>query len=329
MSQVIKPAPSHGRAGQGPVASLKVSSPAFWHTGRTTAVVMRAVLAGLAPAAILTIVHWGGDAVRVMALSMSACVVLEALCQKMMDRPVTVDDFSAVVEGLLLAFLLPAAAPWWLVIIGAAMTVLIGKMVFGGLGATPLCAPLVGWAALTISWPLLMDPNSAALSAMYADPLTRLKYFGAAQATDISYGRLFLGEQIGALGAGQAGAVLLGGLYLLARGLRRWEIPAAFLAGTVCMAMAFYAVNPQQYADPLFHLLTGSTLLAAFFLATDPSCSPNRPLAMLIYGFTGGCLVILIRVYGVYPDGAPFAVLLINLLTPQLADIQPKPFGAR
>ncbi|MDR2727249.1 MAG: RnfABCDGE type electron transport complex subunit D [Deltaproteobacteria bacterium] len=317
MSQVIKP------------VSLAVAAPAFWHSGRTTALTMRIVLAALAPAAILAVLHWGFDAVRVMALSVSACVMLEALCQKMMDRPVTVDDFSAVVEGLLLAFLLPAAAPWWLVIIGAALTVLLGKMVFGGLGATPLCAPLVGWGALTISWPLLMDPNAAALVTMYTDPLVRLKYFGAAHVADFGYGRLFLGEQVSALGAGQAGAVLLGGLYLAARGIRRWEIPAAFLAGAVCMATVFYAVNPQQYADPVFHLLTGSTLLAAFFLATDPSCSPNRLPAMLIYGFVGGCLVILIRVYGTYTDGAPFAVLLINLLTPQLANMQPKPFGAR
>ena len=317
MSQVIKP------------VSLAVSSPAFWHSGRTTAAAMRTVLAGLAPAAILAVLHWGGDALRVMALSVSACVILEALWQRIMERPVTVDDCSAVVEGLLLAFLLPAAAPWWLVIIGAALTVLLAKMVFGGLGATPLCAPLVGWAALTISWPLHMDPNAAALSTMYVDPLVRLKYFGAAHMADFSYGRLFLGAQISALGASQAGAILLGGLFLLARGIRRWEIPAAFLAGVICMSMVFYAINPQHYADPLFHLLTGSTLLAAFFLATDPSCSPNRLLPMLIYGFVGGCLLILIRVYGAYTDGAPFAVLLINLLTPQLAGIQPKPFGAR
>jgi electron transport complex protein RnfD len=317
MSQVIKP------------VSLAVSSPAFWHSGRTTAVTMRIVLAGLAPAAVLAVLHWGSDAVRVMALSMAACVILEALVQKLLEQPVTVDDCSALVEGLLLAFLLPAAAPWWLVIIGAALTVLLGKMVFGGLGATPLCAPLVGWGALTLSWPLLMAPDAAALSTMYVDPLVRLKYFGAAKTANLGYGRLFLGEQVNALGAGQAGAVLLGGLYLLARGVRRWEVPAAFVAGVVCLSLIFYTVNPQQYADPLFHLLTGSTLLAAFFLASDPSCSPNRFLPMLIYGFVGGCLVILIRVYGIYTDGAPFAVLLINLLTPQLADIQPKPFGAR
>ena len=318
MSQVLKPA-----------TSLTVAVPAFWHSGRTTAVTMRTLLAGLAPAAILAVLHWGGDAIRVMALSISACVMLEALCQRVMERPVTVDDFSAVVEGTLLAFLLPASAPWWLVIIGAALTVLLGKMAFGGLGSTPLCAPLVGWGALLISWPLLMDPNAASLSTMYVDPLVRLKYFGAASVAGFGYGKLIIGEQIGALGAGQAGALLLGGLFVLARGVRRFEVPAAFLAGVICMAGAFYASNPQQYADPLFHVLTGATLLAAFFLAPDPACAPVRPLPMLIYGFVGGCMVVLIRVYGVYTDGAPFAVLLINLLSPQLASIQPKPFGVR
>lgn len=318
MSQLVKPG-----------ASLAVTTPSFWHSGRTTAVTMRTILAGLAPAAILAVLHWGGDAIRVMALSVSACVILEAACQRFMNRPVTVDDCSAVVEGLLLAFLMPAAAPWWLVLVGAGLTTLLGKMAFGGLGATPLCAPLVGWAALTVSWPVFMDPNAMQLSTMYVDPLVRLKYFGAASLEHISYGNMFIGAQLGALGASQAGAVLLGGLFVMARGVRRWEVPLAFLAGVAVMAGIFYAVDPTRYADPLFHLLAGSTLLAAFFFASDPACAPKRPLAMLVYGFIGGGLVVLIRIFGTYTDGAAFAVLLINLLTPQLAGIQPKPFGVR
>ncbi len=312
-----------------PAVSLAVSTPAYWHSGRTTAATMQTLLLGLAPAAILAVLHWGGDAIRVMALAVSACVILEAACQRIMDRRVTVDDYSAVVEGLLLAFLLPPAVPWWLVIIGAALTVLLAKMAFGGFGATPLCAPLVGWAALSISWPIYMDPNAMALSTMYVDPLVKLKYFSAADAVGVGYGNMLIGAQIGALGASQAGAVLLGGLFVLARGVRRWEVPVAFLAGVAVTAGIFYAVNPQQYADPLFHLLAGSTLLCAFFMAPDPACAPDRPLSMLIYGAVAGCLVVLIRIFGVYLDGAQFAVLLANLLTPQLAGLQPKPFGVK
>ena len=312
-----------------PGVSLAVSTPAYWHCGRTTASTMLTLLMGLAPAVILAALHWGGDAIRVMALSVSACVIFEAVCQRFMDRPITVDDFSAVVEGLLLALLLPASAPWWLVIVGAGLTILLAKQTFGGLGATPLCAPLVGWAALTISWPVYMDPNAMTLTAMYVDPLVRLKYFGAADVAGISYINMLIGAQIGALGASQAGAVLLGGVFILIRRVRRWETPVAFLAGVLVTAAIFYAVNPQQYADPLFHVLAGSTLLCAFFLASDPSCSPERRTAMFIYGAVAGCLVVLIRVFGVYIDGAPFAVLLANLVTPQVVGIQPKPFGVR
>lgn len=312
-----------------PAVSLALSTPAFWHNGRTTATTMQTLLLGLAPAAILAVLHWGGDAIRVMALSMAACVFFEAVCQRIMDRKVTIDDYSAVFEGLLLAFLLPASSPWWFIIIGAAITILLAKMAFGGLGATPLCAPLVGWAALSISWPLHVDPNAALLSTMYVDPLVRLKYFGVAEAMNTGYGSMLLGAQVGALGAGQAGALLLGGVLVIVRGVRRWQVPVAFLAGVIITAGIFHMVNPQQYAAPMFHVLAGSTLLCAFFIAPDPACSPHRSTSMLIYGFFAGAMVVLIRIFGIYTDGAPFAVLLANLLTPQLESVQPKPFGAR
>ena len=234
-----------------PASILTVSAPSFWHSGRTTAGDMRMILAGLAPAAVLAALHWGGDAIRVIALSIAACVIFEALAQRLMERRITVDDYSAVVEGALLAFLLPAAAPWWLVIIGAALTILLAKMVFGGLGAAPLCAPLVGWAALAVSWPALIDPFSAQLSASYVDPLVRLKYFGAADAARISYFKLFIGAQLGALGASQAGALLLGGLFVLSRRIIRWQIPVAFLAGVVITSGVFHVLHPQEYAAPL------------------------------------------------------------------------------
>lgn len=309
--------------------SLAVREPSYWHCGRTTGSTMQTLLLGLVPAAIFAILHWGGDALRVMALSVSACVIFEVICARVMDRKLAVDDFSAAYEGLLLAFLMPASVPWWLVIIGAAITILLAKMAFGGLGATPLCAPAVGWAALTISWPLYMDANAMALSTMYADPLVLLKYFGVAKALKIGYGEILIGAQIGALGAAQAGAILLGGIFILVRRARRFEITISFLAGAVIAGGIFYLINPGEYINPIFHLLTGSTLLCAFFLAPDPACAPDRPLAMIIYGLLGGVLVILIRNFGIYTDGAPFAVLLINLLTPQLAGLQPKPFGVR
>jgi len=306
---------------------LAVSAPPFWHCGRTIEKSMRLTMLALLPAVVMAGVNWGLPAVRVMALAVATAVLCEFVASRLMHRRVRVDDMHAMVIGLLFAFLLPSASPWWLVVLGTAITVLLGKMAFGGLGASPLSEPALGWAVLMISWPLLMDPNTAELSTSFIDPLVRLKFFGVAAAEEISWKDLVLGHQIGALGASQVGALCLGGILLCVRGVVRWEIPVSFLAGTVLTAMAFNMVDPYAYASPLFHLFTGSTILCAFFLATESSCSPNRQVAMAVYGLLGGILVVLIRNFGMYTDGAPFAVLLINLLMPQLELIRPKPFG--
>lgn len=308
---------------------LAVSAPPFWHCGRTIDKGMRWMLAAMLPAVIMAVVNWGVPALRVMALSMSTAVVAEVLASLLIHRPVRVDNLHGAVIGLLFAFLLPASAPWWLVMFGSAISVLLGKMAFGGMGASPLCAPLVGWAALFISWPLLMDPNTSELATNFVDPQVRLKYFGVDAAQSIPWEDLLLGHQIGALGASQVGALILGGAILCALGVIRWEISASFLIGTAATAAFFHMMNSDLYAGPVFHLLTGTTVFAAFFLATSPSSSPNRQIPMILYGLLGGVMVVLIRNFGVYTDGAPFAVLLINLLMPQLELIRPKPFGVR
>jgi electron transport complex protein RnfD len=140
---------------------------------------------------------------------------------------------------------------------------------------------------------------------------------------------LLLGVNLGALGASQALMIIIGGAYLMSRGLLRWFIPVSFLAGVLVAGSIYNFIDPQLYASPTFHLLSGSTLLAAFFLMPYPSSSPTWRLPMLLFGFFGGVMVIIIRTYGIYPDGAPFAILLANLCTPLFDLIQPKPFGGR
>ena len=286
-------------------------------------------LLALLPAVVMAGINWGIPALRVMALSVSTAVAAEALGTRLTGRPLRVDNFDAALIGLLFSFMLPSAAPWWLVMFGSAICILIGKIAFGELGASPLCPPVVGWAALFISWPLLMDPNTAELSTSFIDPLVRLKYFGMTAVQDMNWTDLLLGRQIGGLGASQTAALLMGGLFLCARGVIRWEIPCNFLIGVAATAAAFHLARPELYASPLFHLLTGTTLFGAFFLATCMSCSPNREIPMILYGLAGGVLVVLIRNLGMYADGVPFAILLINLLMPQLEMIRPKPFGGR
>ncbi len=297
---------------------FSVAPPPFWHCGRTIKAVMAETVIALLPAAIFAVLVWGFPALRVICLSIGVSVLTEALCQKMMGRALAIDDFSAVLTGLLLAFMLPAASPWWLVVLAAAFSISFGKMAFGDLGSSPLCAPVVGYILCFVSFPIFINPNTMQLATSFVDPLFMSKYFGANGIWDISYMSLLMGEQINGLGAGQVGMLFLGGVYLCARGIISWQIPAAFIVGVLATGYIFNLVNPDMYAPPLFHLLTGSTMLGAFFLATDYSSSPNTCVNMIIYGLAGGILVILIRTFGIYTDGVPFVILLINLIMPLL-----------
>lgn len=306
-----------------------VSSAPLWHSGRSVKSTMLHTLLALLPVAALAVYKYGYSAAEVIAWAGLTAVATEFGIQKLMGRTPTADDYSALVDGVLLAFLLPATAPIWLVVVGSFMTVLLGRMVFGGFGGSPVCAPAVGWCVLTISWPNFMDLNGMLLSWDLIEPLSDLKYFGVDAVSSVSPMALLLGDNLGALGASQVLLVFLAGLYLLATRRLRWFIPVSFLAGVFVTALIYNLADSQIYASPIFHLLTGSTVFAAFFLMPYPSSSPTWPVPMLLFGFLGGALAVIIRTHGIYPDGIPFAVLLINLLTPFFDLIQPKPFGGR
>jgi electron transport complex protein RnfD len=286
-------------------------------------------LLALLPAAVMAVYRYGYDAAEVIAWAGLTAVVTEFLMQKWMAQDSTSDDFSALFDGVVFAFLLPATVPVWLVVIGSAVTVILGRMVFGGFGGSPVCAPAVGWAVMTVSWPDFMDLNGMLLKWDLVEPLSELKYFGLDAVSGITPTSLLLGENLGALGASQVLLVALGGVYLLATKQLRWFIPVSFLVGVFLTGLVYNIIDPQLYAPPLFHLLSGGTMLAAFFLMPYPSASPVWKLPMLLYGLFGGALLIIIRTYGIYPDGTAFAVLLINLCTPLIDLIQPKPFGGR
>ena len=308
---------------------FSVSSAPIWHCGRTVRSTMLHSLLALLPAAIMAVYRYGYDAAEVIAWAGLTAVITEFLLQKWMAQDSTSDDFSALFDGVVFAFLLPATVPVWLVVIGSAVTVILGRMVFGGFGGSPVCAPAVGWAVMTVSWPDFMDLNGMLLKWDLVEPLSELKYFGFDAVSGITPTSLLLGENLGALGASQVLLVALGGVYLLATKQLRWFIPVSFLAGVFLTGLVYNIIDPQLYAPPLFHLLSGGTMLAAFFLMPYPSASPVWKLPMLLYGLFGGALLIIIRTYGIYPDGTAFAVLLINLCTPLIDLVQPKPFGGR
>lgn len=308
---------------------LTVSAPSFAHSGQTVRSMMLTSIAALAPAMVMAGVVHGLPAVRVLAMCGVAAMIAEALCERLMGRASSLDDWHGLYTGLVFAFLLPASAPWWLALVGSAASIVLGKMIFGGLGGGPFSPALVGWAVCLLSWPEAIDPEFSMLASELTSPLHHLKFFGAEAVQDVTPAQLLLGRQLGGLGASQVWAVLAGGLAMVALGRVRWEIPLAFLAGLAATAAAYWVSDPSAHATPLFHLLAGSGVFVAFFAATDEPSSPSRPLSMLLFGLLAGALTVVIRVYGIYPDGAPFAVLLANLFTPALARLRPKPFGAR
>ncbi|WP_338667078.1 RnfABCDGE type electron transport complex subunit D [Pseudodesulfovibrio methanolicus] len=306
---------------------LTVAVPPHVHCGRSIRRYMVDTLIALMPAALMAVVVFRVEALRVMALSCAVAVAAEFLLNRIMRREQSVDDYSALVTGLLFAFLLPASSPWWLVVVGSFAAIALGKMIFGGLGGSPLCPALVGWAACRISWGSYMDTNATMLSSHLAAPLQQLKYFGLDAIGSIHYPDLLLGNQLGGLGAVHVAALLVGAAYLLLRGHIKWEVPAGFIAGLLLAAWVYRLMDPTVYAPPLFHLLAGGAIFGAFFLATDPSSSPIGRLPAILFGLMAGAMVVIIRVYGMYPDGVPFAILLANLFTPLLDRIRPKPFG--
>ncbi|HKK34264.1 MAG TPA: RnfABCDGE type electron transport complex subunit D [Desulfomicrobiaceae bacterium] len=308
---------------------LIVSPPSHWRSGRTIKGMMQDHLIALLPAVLMAMASFGFEAFRVLALAGATAVVVEALCLKLMNRDITVDNYSALFTGIAFAFLLPPTAPWWLVVIGSSVAIILGRIVFGGLGANPLCAPLVAWAVCRLSWPAPMDMDLNLLHTTLNYPLTQLKYFGTSALYQFDYSDLLLGNQIGGLGTSQVIALLAGGVYLLVRKQVRWHIPAAFIGSVFVTAWIFHLSDPTLYAAPLFHVLAGGVVFGAFFLAADPACSPVGRVPMLLFGAIAGIMVVIIRVYGVYPDGVPFAILLANLLSPLLDRVRPKPFGAK
>lgn len=310
-------------------AKLLVGSHApYWHSGSSITAKSYDTMIAALPAALLGISQYGIPALRVVAFSVSCAMLWELALVRVMKRPVSIGDGNAALIGLLFAMMLPATAPWWAILIGTLGAMLVGKWMYGGIGCNPLNPAMVAFAMVTLSWSGVVDFNQALvnydLGFPMIYPLAGLKYFGAAAVGDFSLGGLLLGQQVGGIGTTFGLGLIVGGIYLILRGHLRWEIPVSFIAGVLITAFFFHSANPAKFGSPLFHLLTGSTLFAAFFLVGEDSSSPVNFIPMLFYGALGGFLTVLIRSIGIYPDGVVFAILLINIANPLLDKIRPK-----
>jgi electron transport complex protein RnfD len=308
-----------------------VSHAPFFHDGSNITERSYHMMLAALPAVIWGFSSYGMPAVAVVTFSISTAMLWELLINIIRKSPKTIGDGNAAVIGLLFAMLMPATTPWWAILTGTFVCVVVGKQIYGGIGGNPVNPVLLGVAILMLSWKDYFDFNLALLNydldhAMVY-PLAALKHFGVSALEPFRVFDLLIGHQSGGIGTTFGLGLIAGGLYLMARGFIRWEISLSFLAGVLVTAFIFNQYDPARFAGPIFHLLTGYTLIGAFFLATEDSSSPVNFAPMMIYGAGGGILTILIRNIGAYVDGVVFAILVMNLTNPLLDKIRPKAMG--
>lgn len=314
---------------------LKVAPSPHVHSGDSVAKNMVRVIVALLPAYAVALYSFGVGALIVSLTAMASCVLFEYLIQRfLLKGKCTINNYSALLTGLLLSFNLPSNLPWWIVVIGAAVAIGIGKMCFGGLGNNPFNPALVGRVFLLFSFPVQMTtwPRPLGWASSYLDaetmatPLALIKGGNLAALPDAL--NMFLASTPGSLGEISALALLIGGIYLLATKVITWHIPVSILLTVAAFSAILYGIDPTIYPLPHVHLLSGGMMLGAIFMATDYVTSPMTHRGMLIYGFFIGIITMIIRVWGVYPEGMSFAILIMNAFTPIINKyVKPKRFG--
>lgn len=291
--------------------------------------IMRDVIIALIPATAVGIYYFGIPALITIVVSIVSSVFFEWLYQKAMKKPVTVSDLSAVVTGLLLALNLPASAPIWVPIVGSAFAIIFAKQLFGGLGQNFINPALAGRAFLVASYPTEMTAWTAPVGFSGADavavatPLATLK--GGAM-PDASLMDVVVGNIGGCIGETCAIALIIGGIYLIVKHVISWKIPVIYIA-TVFILTA--AIGRKGLRVPVYELFTGGLMLGAFFMATDYASSPVTPKGQVIFAIGCGLITTLIRIFGGYPEGVSYSILIMNLAVPLIERFtEPKIFGA-
>ncbi len=323
---------------------LKVSLSPHIHSGNSIQKNMYGVIIAMIPALLTSIYFFGFGALRVSLLAVFFSVLFEYLIQRfILKGPITITDGSAIITGLLLAFNLPDNLPTWIIIIGALVAIGVAKMSFGGLGQNPFNPAIVGRVFLLISFPVQMTSWEIVhpLDFSFVDAQTGATPLGIVKEglkngekySDLlekipSSLEMLMGRMGGSLGEVSGLAILIGAIYMIRKKIITWHIPVAMLGAMVIFSGILHLSSPEEYADPIFHLLTGGALMGAVFMATDMVTSPMTPKGMLIFGAGIGILTIIIRVFGAYPEGVSFAILIMNAFVPLINNqFKPKRFG--
>ena len=322
---------------------LTISPSPHIHSGDSTQKIMYRVVYAMIPALLWSVFVFGLDALRVTLIAVVACLAFEYVIQKyLMKIKPMITDGSALITGILLAFNVPSNIPWWIIVIGALASIGIGKLSFGGLGSNIFNPALVGRVFLLISFPVQMtswpvNSRSGIDAVTSATPLNIIKE-GITNGTPISEiskslpstVEMFFGEIGGSLGEISALLLIIGGLYMLFTKVITWHIPVSIIATVALVAGVFWLVNPEIYINPTYHVLTGGLMLGAIFMATDMVSSPMNPKGQMIYGVGIGLITISIRLFGAYPEGISFAILIMNAFTPLINTyVKPKRFGGK
>lgn len=335
-------------------SNLIFSSSPHVHGGDSVPQVMKMVIWALIPATAMSVMVFGWPALLVILLTIASCMITEQVIIKLRGRGSTLHDNSAALTGLLLALTLPPHAPWWICVVGGVFAIMVGKQVYGGLGYNMFNPALIARVFLLISFPVELTTWPAATGFLAENAYTftdslALIFSGAhgipelmdavssatplgQYKTEVGLGHSVLdalggsynfshinaagGLVSGSLGETSAVLLAIGGLYLIRKNLITWHIPVAMLAGAVVPAAVFWFIDPGKYPDPVFHLVTGGLVMAAFFMATDMVTSPVTPKGQIWFGLGCGLLTFIIRTWGGYPEGVSFAVVIMNSAVP-------------
>jgi len=321
-----------------------ISASPHVHSARTSKKLMYDVLYALIPAFLVSIYVFGISALILTSVAVVSCILFEYLIQKfLLKTEITITDGSALITGILLAFNLPSGLPIWMIIVGSLIAIGVAKLSFGGLGYNIFNPALVGRVFLLIcfpvqmtSWPLPVDDHLSLVDAttgettlgiikeglMYGETMTTL----SEKLPTVM--ELLLGITSGSVGEMSALALLIGGVFLLARKVITWHIPITVLLTMAVMTGIFWLMNPEQYANPLIHVLSGGAILGAFYMATDLVTSPMTKKGMIIFAIGIGVITVVIRLYGAYPEGISFAILIMNAFVPLINTyFKPRRFG--
>ncbi|KAF0199113.1 MAG: electron transport complex protein RnfD [Bacteroidetes bacterium] len=326
---------------------LIVSGSPHIHGHQNVKSIMYGVVVAMIPAIFVSVYFFGLDAARVILISIAACLFFEWIIQKyLLKGPLTINDGSALVTGVLLAFNVPSNLPAWMIIVGALVSIGIAKMSFGGLGKNPFNPALIGRVFLLISFPVQMTSwplPKALFDSSVTDAITGPTTLGILK-EGLNAGKTvqelvtspgfpgylndLVGAQGGSMGEISAIALLLGAVYMFFRKIITWHIPVGYVGSAVIFSGILWLVDPSKYIDPAIHLLAGGMILGVFFMATDMVSTPMSAKGQLVFGIGAGLLTIMIRVWGAYPEGVSFAILIMNAFTPLINKaFKPRRFG--